>query len=449
MTESLFEPSIFIKPMAVPLRPSFDRHSLLLIPLPPSGYSFIKLHKAVPMGRTCEKCQRQANNRCAGCSQAWYCSEKCQRYHWVEHIFDCNPKRQVTTADHLALACRKNLFPDHGQTTVDYGFIRAWSIENQKNLLGLYIGLLERQGVKAKTLHRWRVNGILIQEIKNQFEKIPLASRGGYYPWFLENQWVLDGQEAPEEAEEKVAEMVRLGWLYSGGSPSATATEIKNITTSWPLRKHECLRMSALLLSQLHPGPYDELWIPFGFCTCDEESELDLGVLYKGLLRSSTFEEFYVAYDSSKLGDLFRSKGFGHDLSQHPFLEDVLARSPISNLSVWDLKQFILLDSAGDPHQPGASISVDYGFINCKSRDEVEDLKAVYKAFFGRYTHNPPELHHACIEGRLYEYVGGVVKLTGKKKYKRLMKNPYPLSPQPDHAGITFSGPPTQSRKEA
>ena len=61
-----------------------------------------------------------------------------------------------------------------------------WALtpENMSNLLGLYQGLIKYLEVKPKTIHRWRVKGRLIEEIKVTYEKLPLGSDRGYYPWF-------------------------------------------------------------------------------------------------------------------------------------------------------------------------------------------------------------------------------------------------------------------------
>jgi hypothetical protein len=228
------------------------------------------------MGRLCESCHEQPGNRkCSGCSQAWYCSKQCQKDNWYRHKFDCNGK-EPSTADYLVMACVKNLIPTHQQTLIDYGFQRAFTGENQSKLLGLYIGLTNEAlfNVSAKTLHHWRKNGVLIPEIKERFESLPPSSRGGYYPWFLENQWVLDGK-TPEEwgmkdAADKVGEdTLKAGWIYTGGSPTMAMSEIMKITAEWPVEKLKCYHLCALLLSKMHPSPdLSTLWISFGFCTC-------------------------------------------------------------------------------------------------------------------------------------------------------------------------------------
>ncbi|KAI0920990.1 hypothetical protein AcW1_004887 [Taiwanofungus camphoratus] len=104
------------------------------------------------MRHKCVKCGDPATKRCSACtvSTAWYCDTKCQKSDWVAHIFDCNPKREITTADHLALAVDQNLLPEDVQTCMDYGFTRAFTVENRTQLLGLYIGLIKYLGVSPR-----------------------------------------------------------------------------------------------------------------------------------------------------------------------------------------------------------------------------------------------------------------------------------------------------------
>ena len=54
----------------------------------------------------------------------------------------------------------------------------AFTLDDTSNLLRLYQGLITYQGVEPKTIHRWRVRGRLIEEIKAAYEKLPLDNRG-------------------------------------------------------------------------------------------------------------------------------------------------------------------------------------------------------------------------------------------------------------------------------
>jgi hypothetical protein len=264
------------------------------------------------------------------------------------------------------------------------------------------------------------MKGTLAEEIKSAFEELPQSSRGGYYPWFLQNQWVINPELAPPT--DAIHETLLRAWRYAGGSPSSTREQIDVAKASWSQHKQECFFFCTLLLSSWHPSPDQAAWLKFGFCVCrNEYSETPLAHLYRRLIAQSSFDEIYTAYESSELIALFDRKGFKHDREQIHHLADVLAGSPHMNKSVWDLKRHIVLeDGCMIP-----SIAVDYGFANCEGEGEMLELKEVYKQFFDHYDSDPIKLHEAVNEGRLFGYVGGFVKM--KKKFKRLMKNPYPL----------------------
>jgi hypothetical protein len=340
---------------------------------------------------------------------------------WLFHIYECNPKKPINTAYHLCRAALEDGFPDDPQTCVDYGFERALLPENRSMLLGLYRGMIMTDEFEPKSLHRWRVNGTLIEEIKKWYEKIPESHRGGYYLWFLQNQWVLDSNLSPPH--DLLHPMLMRGWCYTGGSPSATKEEIHAIRATWPQEKQQCFLLCSGLLSSGHPGPDEDNWLHFGFCVCkDEYSEGPLSLMYRALVAKCTFDEIYTAYDSSSLIALFDAKGFKHEREQILHLDDVLAGTPRVNKSVWNLKQYVIAENR--PLRP--SVGADYGFFHCRGEEEVLELKEVYKQLFLRHGVDPIKLHEAAIRGKLFQYVEQFGKL--KKKFSRIMKNSYPLN---------------------
>lgn len=299
-------------------------------------------------------------------------------------------------------------------------------MENRRNLLGLYIGLIERLEVSPRKIHRWQVNGTLIKEIKAAFNQLPEGSRGGYYPWFLKNQWVLDGTlSAPGNP---VDEMMMRAWQYVRGPTLDTREDITADMSTWPENKQACHLLCNLLLSDMHPAPNQDIWIYFGFCACrDEYEEGCLAALYKQLMAQCLFDELYAAYDSSTLIRLFDSRGFQMEREKIPHLEDVLTGSPQTFKSVWNLKQIVTLKDAAMI----LSVAVDYGFTNCENATQVLKLTELYRRFFNHHLADPIKLHDAAIGGKLFEYVGSLVTLNkkDKKTMQRLMKNPYPLVP--------------------
>ena len=168
------------------------------------------------------------------------------------------------------------------------------------------------------------------------------------------------------------------------------------------------------MLYQFYPSPLDNIWVPFGFCTCDENTELELGGMYEGLLRECTFQELYDVHEALQLVGLFYSKGWANHLLKFPFLIDVLNRSP-GSLTVWHLKQVVINNTDGHRMPIGASIKRDYGFINCTKREEEVEFLAAYLTFFKRPDPNPPALHEACMEGEIFDYLHALLKLKDNK----------------------------------
>ena len=384
----------------------------------------------------CQSCEgREGNWRCSGCnSKVVYCSKACQIANWPHHIFDCYAYRgkTVPSAYHLARSCYRDLLPTDKQTLEDFGFNRAFTPFNQRMLGGLYQGLFNHFDIKPKTVHTWKREGILIQEIIKVFERAPPQTRGGYYQWFLEHQGLLD----PSLDSTKVMEDIRLeavmrAWRHIGGRPLPNSTAWNDINiakATWPEHKRDCFDLCVHVLSNSHPGPSEGMWLSFGFCTTQNQSdEMQLGIAYRTLVLSCSFEEFYQAYNSCSLVQLFCYNNiYLGQISLH--LADFLANAPHMYKSVWNLKQFVFAD---DPDSvPVPSVKVDYGFFNCRNEEEVVQLKEVYKKFFEYSDGDPLKLHEACLQGKIYDYVRTTLKLKGKDQgplFRRLMKNIYPL----------------------
>ncbi|KAG6812093.1 hypothetical protein H0H92_004393 [Tricholoma furcatifolium] len=319
----------------------------------------------------CETCDAPASKRCAGCSRAWYCSKRCQEELWSYHIFHCNPNKPIKTSYYIARAIRRDELPEDPQTLEDHGFVRAVSTMEKSRLLGLYKGLL--MFTDPKTLHKWRVNGTLVKEIKAVFDALPPGRRGGYYPWFLENQHVLDRSiPLPVTPEDMVNNGLLRAW-----------------------------------------SQYDER---------------TLGSLYRQLIHRCTFRDLVEAYEDSKLLDFMRSHGLQIE-HRFPYLEKFLQSS--MRESVWWLKQLVEVGNA-DEYQTEPTVAVDYGFDKCRpGTDDYANLKALYKQVLDMPQARPLDLHQACIQGKLYDYVTKFVAIKGRdsrKQFKRMLKNPYPLA---------------------
>jgi len=265
------------------------------------------------------------------------------------------------------------------------------------------------------------------------FEEIPPQSRGQYYPWFLEHQDFLDPSLEPSTkvAEDFRLELVMRAWRHVGGRPLPNSTALNDINiekATWSEHKRDCFDLCSLLLSDLHPCPSQSIWLSFGFCTTrNQYFEMQLGITYRTLVMRCSFEEFYHAYDSCSLLQLFSSKNI--NLEQFGLqLADFLANGPRMNKSVWNLKQFVIADEPDSVPVP--PVRVDYGFFNCRNEEEVIQLKEVYKRVFEDSNGDPLKLHDACLQGKIYDYVRTILKLKKKDQrplFRRLMKNIYSL----------------------
>ena len=266
------------------------------------------------------------------------------------------------------------------------------------------------------------------------FERLPPQNRGQCYPWFLEHQDLLDPSQEPltKVAEDFCLEAVMRAWRHIGGRPLPNSTALNDVNiekATWPKRKRDCFDLCLLVLSDSHPNPSLRIWLSFGFCTTQNQyDEMQLGIAYRTLVTRCSFEEFCQAYDSCSLVQLFSSKNINlEQCGLH--LADFLANSPHMNKLVWDLKQFVVADEPDSVPVP--SVRVNYGFFNCRNKEEEVQLKDVYKKFFDEESNGDPlKLHEACIQGKVYDYVRTTLKW--KEKYRRtlfprLMKNPYPL----------------------
>lgn len=119
------------------------------------------------------------------------------------------------------------------------------------------------------------------------------------------------------------------------------------------------------------------------------------------------------------------AKGFKAECKNISYLDDVLAGSPTTFKSVWNLKQTV--SKVG--WITVMSIAVDYGFVSCNSGTGGLELAQVYKDFRRHRDADPLKLPEAAMGGRLFVYVGGLVKLKKQRIFQWLMKNLYPLIP--------------------
>ncbi|KAJ6554358.1 hypothetical protein B0H19DRAFT_1220477 [Mycena capillaripes] len=382
----------------------------------------------------CGSCGVSANVRCSACKKVWYCSQNCQQKDWPSHLVDCDPGRPITSADHLrAAAHRRKLFPDDLEKLSDYGFTRVDEVGG-KMLLDVYRVVFD-EGVRSRDLQKWKDSGLLLVEVEKLLRRLETWKTHTVMPWFERHRHALDpALPVPEDktpARKLEAAIVEL-WKKVGDFPSQNMDEISlAMRTRWSPKRMEFFSFRAMLPEVGHPAPSMEIWVTFGFCACHDESEESfLGITYKILAGRCSYDEFCTAYETYTIIQLLDAKELRGRRMLLPYLEDAL--SGPTRKSVWYLKQHTQdQESARSSMVP--ALHVDYGFMNCTSETEYQDLKAMYKGIFERRDANPLKLHEACVSGALYEYALGLFpelknKKNRAKKFKRLMKNPYPLA---------------------
>ncbi|KAJ7836242.1 hypothetical protein B0H14DRAFT_2449888, partial [Mycena olivaceomarginata] len=360
----------------------------------------------------CASCGVSARVRCSACLKVWYCSKKCQQDDWGGHIIDCRPRRPITSADHLRAAVHRKRLPQDLEILSDYGFTRVGELDG-KILLDVYQVLFE-EGVHPRDVHQWNIAGNLLEEVEKVLRRLEGWKTFRILRWFEEHRYVFDPTIAVGDLkhEEEHATRIRAAqvelWNAVGDFPSQDHDEISlTVNTRWP-RERANFFFFRSMLGLCHPSPELDLWVDFGFCACyDESEEQFLSFTYGMLVDRCTYDEFLTAYSDSKIIQLLDAKGLRGRRIIHPYLEDVLSGSPVMFKSVWFLKKHVqYTKSVRSDLIP--SVRVDYGFMNCTSDREYQDLKDLYKNIFERRYTNPLELHQACLSGSLYDYVLGL-----------------------------------------
>ncbi|KAJ6457953.1 hypothetical protein C8R45DRAFT_561386 [Mycena sanguinolenta] len=390
---------------------------------------------AVSPRHPCESCGVSARVRCSGCQKVWYCSKKCQESDWGGHLVNCNPGRPITSADHLRAAVHRRKLPDDLNILSDYGFTRVDEV-GSKILLDVYRVVFD-EGVRSRDIHQWKNSGNLLQEVEKVLRRLESWKTYSVLRWFEDHRYAFDPTMAVPKHDDQnqlgilKAAQVQL-WNEVGDFPSHIHDEIhSHIINTWPRAKGNFFFFRSALGTG-HPGPELDTWLHFGFCACQDESEEGfLGLTYRMLASYCSYDEFFTAYTNSNIIQLLDAKGPRGRRMIHPYLEGVLSGSPVVFKSVWMLKQYLGCSRSGGSDLP-RSVEVDYGFVNCTTESEHQDLKDLYTNIFEKPHTNPLQLHEACVSGSLYEYVVGLFpeikkKKNRAKKFQRLLRNMYPL----------------------
>lgn len=378
----------------------------------------------------CEVCEEETDRHCEFCSRDWFCSRVCQDRMSFYHLTKCSA-RSITSADILCQDAIGDQLPKDPEALEHFGFTRCRDGRERSHLLGLYQGLFHL-GVGPIQLNDWRERDILVSSIIDKFSKVPAKCRGGYFPWFVRNQHILDNSRPPLELEGKDHPILRaVAAARPYLDPEDRAKEVKDLK---PLSKRDCFVMYAMALDGTHPNPSEDgldLWYSFGFATCrDEYDESRLGSLYSRLiggnksfkdydqslgftsrgypdLPTCSFNEFWVAYEAGTLPELLHQYGMSHSLHDDSGLREFLSVPPNQDAlrpSVWRLKHFFALE----PNTPLSNFpkieaaAQEYGFTPQLDARTRLALRQFYGQLFEKV--NPLTVHEAKDCGTLLQY---------------------------------------------
>ncbi|KAI6028952.1 hypothetical protein EDC04DRAFT_148170 [Pisolithus marmoratus] len=377
----------------------------------------------------CVYCDRKTSRRCSKCSGPWLCSKACEgAYDFYDHNFKCAIGRPLDSADYLERACWENEIPDDINTLEEFGFTKFPSAFDQRNLLGIFVGLAH-MGIGNRELRRWQEGGMLVPNIISIYEGRPEYARQGYYRWFRENLSIINCTDAKTRTPDMFA--IARPYLDAGD-------QSKDLHELVPDAKRKSFLLYAMLFNGLHPNPshseksIQDLYYTFGFCLCsDIHGEQALGRLYMMLISRCSFQDFWSAYQTHSLISLMDAMGLGIARQEIQHLESFLKIRPDDWCpTVWHLRLFTQSQAA----LPGPHVASDFGFFNCETVEERFALKETYKRLLQNPNLDPMELHAACIKGELYGFARTYLPNL-QQRFRKLMKNPYPTDTNIEGAG--------------
>ncbi|KAI6137110.1 hypothetical protein F5141DRAFT_1209430 [Pisolithus sp. B1] len=362
-------------------------------------------------------------------SGPWLCNKACEdAYDLYDHNFKCAIRRPLDSADYLERACWKNEIPDDIDTLEKFGFTKFPSAFDQKNLLGVFIGLTH-MGIGNRELQKWQQDGMLVPNIISAYEGNPKYGGRAYYTWFREKLYILNGTNTKAYTPDMLA-IAR---------PHLDARDqFKDLHELVPITKRKSFLLYAILLNGWHPDPghpeqsMQDLYYAFGFCLCcDVHAERVLAGLYTTLISRCSFRDFWLAYQTHTLVPLMDAKGLRKARRNIRHLESFL-KIRLNNWcpTVWHLRLFTQSQAA----LPGRHVAIDYGFLNCETVEEQFALKETYKRLLEIPQVDPMDLHAACINGQLYGFARKYLPDL-QWRFRTLMTNLYPTYRNAEEAG--------------
>lgn len=363
----------------------------------------------------CGGCPRLTSRRCGRCGNDLFCSTSCEAQMGPNHKFRCS-NGPVTTADLLEYDCYRDRLPEDHDVLRDFGFESLPSATDRAKLLGLYKGIFSME-INADEVHQWQCAGSLRDQITFAFEQRPIEFRGGYFPWFVENQDRIFPLHTRQEPEDETLEMFFKPARFLL-EPKDRLIRVKHLE---PTVKRNCFLFAALIVQMQYPspdahGPYHD----FGFCACQSLSEEGaLTSLYQELILGpgydpeqliwgtvaasditvSRFVQFCVAYETGRLLQYMDANGLHEARKKIRHLTTFLSGiEETRDLTVWKLLTFL---KSEDEAWPPTDVSIDFRFLSCDALGRVR-LKKFYSSLVARA--DVIQLQQAQATGQLLDF---------------------------------------------
>ncbi|KAL5443340.1 hypothetical protein PMIN07_008909 [Paraphaeosphaeria minitans] len=208
---------------------------------------------------------------------------------------------------------------------------------------------------------------------------------------------------------------------------SSSADHEATIATIPPAIRSAAVELAACVLENRIPDSHTEGYYLFGFPACNNDDETQqLGWLYKAMLlnaqsQATVLADICQALNKNQLAQSFDRNGWASFRSELPYLEGFLTAPLLERPTVFRLVQFL---RCMDDSNPPPVLIRDWGFHNCRQREEVEILKDIYQRSLEKLSIF--QLHHACVSNTLLATVRGA-RIHFEHNHARFLSNQGPL----------------------
>ncbi|XRM38829.1 Phosphoserine transaminase [Aspergillus tubingensis] len=223
--------------------------------------------------------------------------------------------RPIDEVDRFIIACQTHESPKDNDVAKAFGILYFTSAADQQRLFELYCSLVNDWGVGEEELREaWQQNK-LKEFILFRSSQIPST-------WIHnESHWISqqDGFAANKETDFNI--------VFESQKHVLKPEDQQVPYQLWkPREKLEAYVFLCHIRNGYIPGADEDNWICLGFCTARDDGETQqVAKLYRELLDTCVFEEFWKAMVESKMVDLFRKYGLGDAIAELRNFETLLS----------------------------------------------------------------------------------------------------------------------------